>query len=497
MKKKSFHLLLCALAVAMLCPLLFACGSRKEPVTNDATVETQRQYRDDITQTFPGQEIHFISRVFDWYRKEVTVAQDDLENPVDEAVYARQLEVEQRLDVLIENKLVEGTGTAGYSKVVEAVINDVSANTHLYDIAVNNMYHTMEVVSDGMFMNLYEVPNLTLSKPYYSQYYNEQATVSNKLYSTTGDASLTFIRFAMVTFFNKKIQADYKLENFYEVVEDGDWTMDYQLALVRDLYADKNGNGEVDEDDLFGFITNKVTGVDPYTSALQMNMVGRDDSGKLVNVVEGNLGHFSDALEKVLNLYAAEGTYILAHQKDDGEFTKAKEMFSRDRALFTTLRLDACEDYLLRNMTSDYGVLPIPKFSAEQEQYYSYCHDLFSVYCVCSNIEESRLPAVGAALEVFFSHSEKCRHYLFEVALKVKYQRSEEASRILDLVIDNVKIDTGWIYSGKLSDFALVFRDAVEKESKNFNGYWRAQGPGFVILIQQLQELFDREAAAD
>lgn len=489
MKKRLSRALLCFSAVALLCPVLFACGPRKAP--EDPTVELQNQYRDDITQTFPGQEIHFISRSFDWYRKEITVTQEDQETLVDEAVYARQLEVEHRLDVLIENKLIEGDGKTGYSKVVEEVKKDQLANTRSYDIAVNNMYHTMETVSEGMFMNLYDVPNLTLSKPYYSQYYNEQATVSNKLYSTTGDASLTFIRFAMVTFFNKKIQADYKLDNLYEVVEDGDWTIDYQLGLVRDLYVDKNNNQKVDNNDLFGFVTNSVTGVDPYTSSFQMNMIGRDTEGKLVSVVEGNLNHFSNAIEKILSLYAANGTRVLSHKQDDGEFNDAKEMFSKDLTLFTTLRLDACEDYLLRNMTSDYGVLPIPKFSAEQDQYYSYCHDLFSVFCVCNNIEESRLPAVGAAMEVFFSHSEKCRHYLFEVALKVKYQRSEEASRILDLVIDNVKIDTGWIYSGVLGDFALLVRDAVQKETRNFNGYWRMQGEGFVIRIRELQESFD------
>ena len=492
MSKKSVRVWAIILAVVMLCPLLFACKKKKPAESGEVTTSPdQSRYRDSIIQTFPGQQINIVSRSFDWYRKEITVEESEIEDFVDEAVYTRQREVESRLDLLVENKMIEGGGKEGYSKVVDAVRTDQMANTRLYDIAVNNMYHTMEIVTDGLFMNLYDVPNLTLTQPYYSQYYNEQAAVSNKLYSTTGDASLTFIRFAMVTFFNKKLQADYKLDNLYEVVEDGEWTIDYQLSLVRDMWVDKNDSGTKDNNDLYGLVTNNVTGVDPYTSAFRMDMVGRDMNGRLINVVEGNTAHFSNAISKILDLYGSEGTRVLAHKADDGEFMDAKRMFAQDLALFTTLRLDACEDYLLRNMTSDYGVIPMPKFTADQDQYYSYCHDLFSVFCVCGNIDEKRLPAVGATMEVFFSQSEKCRHNLFEVALKVKYQRSEEASRMLDLIVDNVNIDTGWIYSGKFNDFALLIRDAVQKETKNFSGYWRMQGSGFVTRIEELQEAFD------
>ncbi len=495
MRIKSLRWLVLLMAVLMLCPLLFAC--KKDSGGGDQTSEvpgseTENPYRDNITETFADTEVHFVSRSFDWYRKEVTVAQEDIEDPVDQSVYNRQCEVEERLEVLIENHLIDGTGTAGYSVVVDAVRQDEMAGTHYYDIAVNNMYHTMEVVTDGLFKNLYEVPNVTLTQPYYSQYYNEQATVSNKLFSTTGDASLTFIKFALVTFFNKKIQVNYNLENFYDVVKDGDWTIDYQYNIVKDMHTELDDDGVRSAGDLYGFVTNQVTCVDPYTSSLKLDMVGRDTNGKLISVAQNNTAHFTEALEKILDLYGCDGAWVLSHKTDDGEYEDAKKMLAADRALFTTLRLEACEDYTLRDMTSDYGIIPMPKFNAEQEQYYSYCHDLFSVYCVCNSIEEKRLPAVGATLEVFFSQSESCRHNLFDVALKYKYQRSEEASQMLDLIIDNVKIDAGWIYSGALADFGLVIRNAVQKGTKNFSGIWKAQGGAFVAKLGLLQEGFDK-----
>ena len=496
MKQGSQRLLICLLALVLVLPMLAACGEKgntPSDVTQSgddsgSTEVTESPYRDDITQKFPNETVNIVSRSLEWYNKEVVIEEEkDCETAVDKSVFNRRYMVEDRLGLLLENHMIDGGGKEGYVAVVEAVKNDQFAETHLYDIAVNNMYHTMEFAAEGLFQNLLEVPNLNLEKPYYSQYYNQQAVANNKLYSTTGDASLTFIRFVFVTFFNKTVQRNNGIDDLYDVVNDKQWTLEYQYELVKDLYMDKNTNDTVDDGDLFGLVTNSVTGVDPYTSAFQLNMVGRDENGRLVNVIEGNTAYFTEVITKIIELYDANGVRVLKHKADDTEFDDARQIFAEDRALFATLRLDSCENYTLRDMKSDFGVIPMPMYTEEQGQYYSYCHDLFSVFCICRRISDKRLPAVGAAMELLFSHSEDCRHNLFDIALKKKYQRTEEASQMLDIIVDNVKLDAGWIYAGALEDFALNIRSMVQNGTKNFNGIWRAQGTVLIAKIDDLQ----------
>ena len=510
MKTKLIRLLLCLLVATLFCPLLAACsGNKGNENSSDATTEasgtsesgevtSDESYRDDIPDTlrFEGDTVTFVSRSYDWYKKELTLDAENAEDIIDDAVVARRNKVEHRLGLLIENTMLDGSGTAGYTVVINAMRSDKMADSHLYDIAVNNMYHTMEVVSEGLFANLKEVPHMNLSKGYYSQNYNEQATVNNVLYSTTGDASLSFIRFAFVTFFNKQVQKNYNIPDLYDAVENKEWTIDYQINLCKDLYADLDQDGVRSNGDLYGFATNNVTGVDPYTSAFGMQMVGRTDEGKLTSVVDGNVERFTNILTKIIDFYALDGVNVLAHQSDDGEWTTAETMLAEDRVLFTTLRLGAVEDFTIRNMEHDYGIIPMPLWDESQEQYYSYCHDLFSVFCVSKGIAADHLEAVGATMEVFFSESQPCRETLFEVALKVKYQRSEEASRMLDIVIDNVNIDAGWIYAGALVDFAQFVRKSVQNGTKNFNGYWRMNGNGFKTALDNLQTQFDAATAA-
>ncbi len=497
LKSRFFKITAILLVFLMLMPLCLACKKDEEGEGEETTVATVEgeTYRDNLPTdlNYKGADVNFVSRAHDWYKNEVTVESDNTDDIVNEAVYNREKDVERRLGINLVNTMLDDGGKTGedaYARITEAVKTDVTAATGLYDIAINNMYHTMGVASEGFFYNLYDVPNIELTQPYYSQNYNFKGSINNKLYTTTGDASLTFIKFAFVTFFNKKMAADEKLPDLYQTVLDGNWTMAYQKEIIAGLYDDVGTtSNEKDEGDVYGLVMNSVTAIDPYWSSCDLSIISMDVDGKLFLDCDVDKAH--EVYNWIYDLINTNpDVYSAPHLKDDGEFETQAKMFANDQALFTTLRMGACEDVNMRNMESEYGIIPMPKYATGQEQYYSYCHDLFSVYGVSAGVTEDRLDMVGATFECFFSESDDCRYNQFEVALKVKYQSDTSAGQMLDIVIDNVKIDTGWIYSKSVNKIGLIMRDLITQDLRIFSSKWNGNIIRYDNAIDDLEESF-------
>lgn len=498
LKNRFFKITAILLVLLMLTPLCLACkkdeGEGEGEETTVATVEGET-FRDNLPTdlNYKGADVNFVSRDHDWYRNEVTVASDNTDDIVNEAVYNREKDVERRLGINIVNTMLDDGGKTGedaYARVTEAVKMDVATGTALYDIAINNMYHTMGVASEGFLYNLYDVPNIELTQPYYSQNYNFKGTINNKLYTTTGDASLTFIKFAFVTFFNKQMAADKKIPDLYQTVLDGKWTMDYQKHIIAGLYDDVGTTvNEKDDGDVYGLIMNPVTAIDPYWSSCDLSIISMDVEGKLFLDCDVDKAH--EVYNWIYDLCKTNpDVYCAPHMKDDAEFEIQAKMFAANQGLFTTLRMGACEDVNMRNMEAEYGIIPMPMYDTDQGQYYSYCHDLFSVYGVCAGVAENRLDMVGATFECFFSESDECRYNQFEVALKVKYQSDTSAGQMLDIVIDNVKIDTGWIYSKSVNKIGLIMRELINSNLTIFSSKWGGNVKKYNNAIDALEESF-------
>ena len=56
--------------------------------------------------------------------------------------------------------------------------------------------------------------------------------------------------------FNKKIVSDLSLESPYDLVKSGEWTIDKFASMSRGISADLDGDGELDENDRYGFACN-------------------------------------------------------------------------------------------------------------------------------------------------------------------------------------------------------------------------------------------------
>lgn len=473
------HEILTKLLAALLVTAAVISASCSESVkTNDAETTAAQSAADESTQAetdaplsraetpdnlpdyldFEGKTIRVICRKQSWFKGEIYV--DELNGEVvNDAVYNRDVKVADRLNI--------GFAYTDKANVAGAAETSINAGADDYDIVVESAVELVQYSTKGQYYNLRGklIDYLDLDAPWWAEYYTEQASVGDKLFFITGDAGWSLRKLAFVTYFNKAMVEDFNIENPYELVLNGTWTADSFARLTKQVYSDVNGDGKRDFNDIYGFGCGDCINFDVYWSAYDLTMTERDDENlPYLNV---NTEKFSTAVEKTYALfYGNDGTLCVSSHDDDKEQDELAEKFTRDELLFTTLRLMGTD--LMRDMESDYGIIPSPKFDEAQDNYYTYVHDQYSIFGIPITVPDT--DPVTATLEAFAAESYRTvTPAYYDIVLKGKYLRDEESSVMLELALDNVKIDFAWIYCNNMSNAAqVIFRELISSKSTDF-----------------------------
>lgn len=469
--KKQIALLL---AVTTLLGVTVACGKSEdvagsaetttaatavtEATSTEAPAETNKY---EIGDALPedlnlnGVEIHILSRGRDWCKDEISV-QEINGDIINDAIYNRNLTVESRLNVKLVNHMIAGTGDY---EIIDMVRTQVPSGSSDYDVVVGPAYADLSGVPDNLFQNLLDVEYLDLSRPYWAQGFNEAMTIGEGQYLATGAISLSFYRFVFATFFNKQMFDANNVPYLYDDVKSGAWTLDRQAEISKVFYSDVNGNGAADRDDVFGFALNHdEIGVDAYWAAFELPILTKNENNFLV--FSPDVERLTDVVTKLNDfVWGSESVYRVLSYGSDDEQKDLVKMFAEDVAAMTTLRLIEVESEYIRNMTSLYGIVPMPKYDANQKAYHSHVHDNVSAFSIPLTTVGEDLDAVGAVMEAMAAESYRLvMPAYYELALKTKYVSDEESVEMLDTVIDSLHVDAGFLFVDDTAGFHQSMR---------------------------------------
>ena len=440
------------LIFATLLIALAACVDAPDAGGEGDTVaaENETQQLDNIPEDlkFNGEDVVILSRSLQgWTQDEVAVPELN-SDPVNDAVFNRNITVGDRLGVNIVSKPIEDPDQFKPITEIERV---VKAGSEDYDLVAAACYVALGSTVKGTFRDLSDLEYLDLEQEYWMQDYNNVISYGERQYSATGMIALSTYRFAFVTMFNKDMFEDKSLPLLYEAVNNDEWTLDYQATLTEDFYQDLNGDGKQDEEDLYGHVTCPGLNVDAYWSACDVPLVQKDADGAYEWVLDA--GRLSDVVDKVLNLfYECGGTYLYKEVPHNTEQDEIRKMFSDGRAAMATLRLVAAEQPDVRNMEQLYGIVPMPKYDANQKEYGTLMHDQFTVFCIPASAASEKIELIGATMEVMASESLRTvKPAYYEIALKRKYMSDPVAWDMLDLVFARVIVDAGVVYGEALT----------------------------------------------
>lgn len=459
---KQIQHLTAMLLLAALTAGLSACTDAPDPITADtsaAATDTQTlstaaeteepRLQPELSEAdFEGYDFRVITRgnfIEHWSSKDIYAAAEN-GDPINDAVY-------QRNDAVTEKYNFKITEIADQENIAAAVKKTVQAGEDTYDMicaGLNTPIHTL--APDGMLLDLYAVPNLDLKKPWYDQNANAALSIAGKLYATIGELTIMDNDATWVVLFNKKLAQDFDIDNLYDKVRDGSWTIDTMTALAKEVAADVNGDGVMDEQDRWGVIGESFNTY-AYIAGAGCGYVAKDSD---------DIPHFTLEDERLYNAFekamALNGNWdicayvTLFQPKYTGDtFVECLDpMFASDKVLFNTAGMNRVT--LFRSMETDFGILPLPKYDEQQENYYS------AVECWCTNsiaipttaADPARTGHIIEALSAESMYTLTPAYY--DITLKTKASRDEESADMLDLIFASRVYDLACMY-----DFGSMF----------------------------------------
>lgn len=418
---------------------------------------------------FEGAEIRVFSRGGDKDTLMEFSAEEMNGDVVNDAVLSRNLAVQERLNVAMN--LILDTGLTRHNGASSKIRASVTAGSDDYDLIANALYDTMPLVVDNMFLPLNTLEYLDFSAPWHNQAFLETTNLNGNNYVLMGELSQTMISGTFAMFFNKTLFDEYYngSENLYDIVGEGEWTLDRMTALCEPLYTDNNGDGIANEGDTFGhfFTDTKTLGADSFFGASKVDYLARTEDGSFVfNGTSERMVEFTEKMHKLL----FENNNTLRTPNNNEQIM---DTMMKHETVFTTWMLSGI-DYL-RDMEDDFGIIPMPKLNEAQETYTSYIHDGSSSFTI--PVTEKNPNTVAAFLEAMSAESYRVvTPAYFETALKSKYSRDSETSQMLDLIVSGVYLDYAYIYGQSLGKPIDVIRGILADATSCENAQSKLKG---------------------
>jgi hypothetical protein len=452
----------------MLLGTFCACGEPvQEPVSSgDVTTapletELETELRDELPNDldYNGDEIVILSRYREgWTSGEIAV-EKMIGEPVNDAVFERNKAVEDRLDVKIVS--IEDVNDDAYVVTNKAALS-VRGGTHEYDILAAACYVSVHQSISGTYADMRKSVYIDFDKPWWSQGFNEVVEYHGAQFTGLSSALLSQYRFAFVTLFNKDLFVDTNQPFLYDYVENGTWTLDKQISLVPIFHQDNGNNIQDEEGDIYGLVSCDYVSTDPYWSSCQVDIIKKDEDGDYMFVFDS--GKLHEVCEKTQRLFydTDDGTYDYKMETMNNEQVKIRDMFARGDAAMATIRILELENEIMRGMEQEFGVVPMPKFDEVQKEYRTLLHDQFTVVSILTTVKGDRLDEVGAVLEAMASTSYKTvRPAYRETNLRTKIAKDPQSAEMFNLIIDNIYIDAGIIYTINLDTFHNHYREIM------------------------------------
>ncbi len=450
------------LAILMLSALCISCAQGDDPNSQDTTSDQNNELPDGWTgDELPG-GLNFEESgkkgsitMIGFTGKDI--APDDANNsePLSDAMYYRNLHVEERLGVEIKGILREK-----YDDVNTDVKTAVLGGSDDYQIVLTQMvFGTSALAMDGKLMNLYDLQYYNPDSPWWDKNVDKAFQIGDTLYMTAGDMLPANMLVSSCIAFNKAKATDLQIgcDTLYDLGRNGEWTISKMITYTENVTTDKNGDGVIDtEHDFYGLTSWHLDSPFNFFYGSGLTVFAKDDDN--IPYYEADVQKIEDVYEQVYQLFITNNSYYETNVDVAGN---PFDVFTDGRALFTSCSLSTVSNTKFKDMPDKFGVLPQPKY-VETDEYLSFVNGAADMVCVPLSVTNPDM--VGAVLEALGNASYNLvTDVLVEKICKAKNVNDPESAEMVDIVFRHRIYDFGYVHYFPLDHNASVmFRVALD-----------------------------------
>ena len=379
---------------------------------------------------------------------------------VNDAVYKRNKTMEEKYNFEVA-EFPEKNGS-----LADSVKKTLLAGDDLYQVFMMNLRDSASLANDGFLFDLKNVEHLDLGKPWWDKNSNDGLSICGKLYFAVGDINIMDNNATWAVFFNKKLIKEIGLEMPYAYVQNNGWTLDRYHEMSAAAAKDLNGDQIMHpDDDQWGTVGDYLNTFMLFIASGERAI--RKDGGDIPYFEMPN-SRALDVLDKVMDIQTDKESTLHANEYS-GKYANVysdmlRRNFKEDRALFYIAGLLSYT--LLRDMESEFGMVPMPKYDSVQESYYT-TYNYANASSLSIPVTNSRLSETGLVVEALAAESMyTLTPAYYSVALERKYMRDEESKEMLDIILSSRIVDLDIIYNwGGSYD---LFERITQQKSRNF-----------------------------
>ncbi|MHC1694872.1 MAG: hypothetical protein AB9835_06315 [Eubacteriales bacterium] len=449
-------------------------GTDAVPTTADATQESTVAPPELPDKDYSGRTFTILT--FDTYNRNFNLSpEDEIGETLNDAAYRRNAEISEKYG--IEFKCVESNDCTKNLK------SSVMTGDSLYNMLVPQVADFTPMLTNQLLYNWTDVPYIDLSKPWWNQSVKENLTVGDKLFYVSGDIAMTY-QGLMAIIFNKDLMAKYGIkDDLYQLVYDGKWTHDKRMELIKDKYADLNGDGNMGENDQYGYIMHSDTGGDTFFSMGQ-TITKRDENG--IPVLNLNTPRMVNIVQKFYDLVYSGNTLLEYYTYASFKDSAFGAIFNEGRALFIEFDIGGLYNEL-RGLEYDFGILPTPKFDESQEDYISLCGaGLIAIPTIVDDPEFTGIIAEEMAYRSYLY----LRPAFFDTVLQSKVARDEDSYNVLNMLQQNKVFDFGNIFDPTQLTYGMLKKVVIEKKGTDFTSYYESVENKIKTGLDKILELY-------
>ncbi len=475
------------IALALLLATLFAegCAVKEEETTAadgtaNATEADETAVPDDLPNSkFSGRTFRVLLQ--EGGQSDFFTENHEIAEPVHDAVFERNKNVEDRFDVRFE------INVDGYVNVNNRIKNSVKSGADEYDLCFVHMVSGAELALDNDVLPFEKLPYIDLSKPWWDKSIKNGFSIRNNLMMLNGDISPFSFSITSCMYFNKTMFDRLDLEYPYELVKKGEWTLDKLIEYTKGITQDADGDGKITPDgssDIYG-LTSWHLDV-PYSLYYAAG-------GMLVSKDQDDVPYYDPQLDRDTEIYGKLYDVIITNKAfyatDMANYNNVYKLFTDGRAMFLDSMLNLAGS--MREMNDEFGIIPVPKLNKSQPEYKSFVNGASSMICVPATVKESDREYVSILIEGIASEAYRIvTPVLKENYLKRKVTRDADSAEMIDYIVRNRVFDMAYVnmYDGVGS----YVRVLLSKGSKDISSAMKSYQKSAKRKIENIVKAFDK-----
>ncbi len=488
--KKKLALLLAAL---MTLSLLTACGGSEGADDNslastaagaaDPETEEIDSYIDSLAAdaSFDGASFTYIGRQGDNFIEK----QEENGNLLNDAIYKRQRELEEHFGLAWENIITED-GEDTQNKVID----DAMAGVGSYDLVYGAVITVGQpLMTNRVLMSVNDFTTLDLSQDWWISTLEKDFSICGKLYLLTGDIVTNHFSDGGCVLFNKQVADNFDIPDLYQIVKDGEWTVDKMFEIAQAVPAASGGDGVY----RYGFGDHRAVGFD-LLFANGMSITSFDDEGvpSIPDTLPTALSDFADKMSKTLGddtLVCT--TRVVGNSAEDCADKYGVEniidMFINDQVLFWFDSTSTVSN--LREEDVEFGVLPDPKGN-EKLEYRTYAQSgMGGAVFVPKTVKDVEM--VDVIVEAMGALSRKyLKPAFYTKMLQGRSTYDSESREMLDIISSTKAYDLVEMFGGgnmnTKGDYVNLIDRAIKMDSASFSSNYKSVAVVTSLRINKL-----------